>query len=114
MVTQIFGRKKSKDTQKAVRFFKERKIPVQLIDVDEKMLSKGELQSILRYYSPEELIDKEAKIYKKRGYAYMDFDPLEEIFDYPELLKVPILRKDSGVLLGFDEQRYRNFITETS
>lgn len=48
MNIQIFGTKKSFDTKKAQRYFKERRIKVQLIDLREKEMSKGELQSVLR------------------------------------------------------------------
>ena len=48
MNVQIFGTKKSFDTKKAQRFFKERRIKVQFIDLKEKEMSKGELQSVMR------------------------------------------------------------------
>ena len=48
MNIQIFGRKKSFDTKKAERYFKERKIKFQFINLDEKGISKGELNSINR------------------------------------------------------------------
>ncbi|KAA3631214.1 MAG: ArsC family transcriptional regulator, partial [Calditrichaeota bacterium] len=46
MILQIFGTKKCKDSQKAIRFFKERSINFQFIDLAEKAMSKGELESI--------------------------------------------------------------------
>ena len=48
MNIQIFGTNKSFDTKKAVRYFKERKIPVQFVDLKEKGLSKGEFRRIAR------------------------------------------------------------------
>ena len=45
---QIFGTKKSFDTKKAQRFFKERRIKVQFIDLKEKEMSKGELTSVMQ------------------------------------------------------------------
>ncbi len=48
MNIQIFGTKKSFDTKKAQRYFKERRIKVQFIDLKEKEMSKGELQSVMR------------------------------------------------------------------
>jgi len=46
MIIQIFGTKKSADTRKAERFFKERGIKYQFIDLKEKSLSKGEFASV--------------------------------------------------------------------
>lgn len=48
MNVQIFGTKKSFDTKKAQRFFKERRIKVQFIDLKEKEMSKGELTSVMQ------------------------------------------------------------------
>lgn len=47
MAIQIFGTKKCKDTQKAERFFKERNVKYQFIDMKEKGMSKGELVSVM-------------------------------------------------------------------
>ncbi len=47
MNIQIFGTKKSNDTKKAQRFYKERRIKFQFIDMNEKGMSKGELQSVI-------------------------------------------------------------------
>ena len=48
MNIQIFGTKKSFDTKKAQRYFKERRIKVQFIDLKEKEMSKGELTSVMQ------------------------------------------------------------------
>ena len=48
MNVQIFGTKKSFDTKKAQRYFKERRIKVQFIDLKEKEMSKGELTSVMQ------------------------------------------------------------------
>lgn len=48
MTIQIFGKKKCFDTKKAERYFKERKIPFQSIDVAKFGMSKGELASVKR------------------------------------------------------------------
>ena len=48
MNIQIFGTNKSSDTKKAIRFFKERNIKFQLVDMKEKGLSKGEFSSVMQ------------------------------------------------------------------
>ena len=65
MNIQIFGTKKCNDTKKAERFFKERRIKYQFIDLKEKALSKGELQSVKKSVGLEVLINKNSKDYKK-------------------------------------------------
>lgn len=100
---QIIGRKGDRDTKKAMMFFKERREEYQLIDLDVKDLAKREWESILSSVdSPESLIDKTNKFYKKEGYEYRDYDPLEELIMHPELLIIPIIRTKKDVIVGFD------------
>lgn len=62
MNIQIFGTKKSFDTKKAQRYFKERRIKVQFIDLKEKEMSKGELtsvmQALIQHLTPSQRFDK--------------------------------------------------------
>lgn len=46
MNVQIFGTKKCNDTKKAQRYFKERGIKFQFVDMSEKEISKGEFRSV--------------------------------------------------------------------
>ncbi|NOW20611.1 arsenate reductase-like glutaredoxin family protein [Clostridium saccharobutylicum] len=62
MNIQIFGTKRCFDTKKAERFFKERKVKFQFIDLNEKSMSKGELTSILKSKNINDLIILNQKI----------------------------------------------------
>ena len=104
---QIYGRKKSKDTKKAQRFFSDRGIDVQFVDLDAKAPGSRELELFAQVLGAEELIDTESKAYKTRGMSYMDFDPLEEIAEHPGLLRVPIVRSGREVSLGVDESFWK-------
>lgn len=100
MAIQIFGTTKCFNTKKAERFFKERNIPVQFINLKEKEISPGEMENIIKGLmknagSPLEVIemlaDKENKDYSK--FAYLDDeDKLEKLITNPSLLKTPIVR----------------------
>ena len=62
MNIQIFGTNKSSDTKKAVRFFKERNIKFQLVDMKEKGLSKGEFNSVMQAVGGfENMLDEKCK-----------------------------------------------------
>ncbi|MDP0487925.1 MAG: hypothetical protein Q7K36_00265, partial [Fusobacterium sp. JB020] len=74
---QIFGVKNCNDTKKAIRFFKDRKIDIQFINLKEKGISKGELKSIVRIFDIGDLLDREGKEFKKRNLEYYVFDTLE-------------------------------------
>ncbi|MCF7934534.1 MAG: hypothetical protein K9M84_09165 [Spirochaetia bacterium] len=102
MTLQIIGTKQSSETRKAIRFCKERSVTYQFIDLNERDLSPGELSSILRFVDPEDLIDTGSKFYSKNGYAYLDYDPIEELMEHHELMVVPIIRTAAAVVVGYD------------
>ena len=109
MNIQIIGTKKCKDTQKAHRFFKERGVKFQTLDLKEKGLSKGELKNILSRVSSDDLVNTDAPLYKKK-FAYMDFDPEEELLEHPELIRTPVIRCEGRVSVGYDPQTWKSWL----
>ncbi|NCC63567.1 MAG: hypothetical protein EOM15_02775 [Spirochaetia bacterium] len=99
---QIIGTKKCKETAKAVRACKERKLAYQFVDLHERELSKGEWHSVFLAYNPASLIDESSTYFKKEGYSYRSYDPQEELQEHPQLLKTPLLRCKNRVHLGYD------------
>jgi arsenate reductase-like glutaredoxin family protein len=102
---QIFGTKKCPDTRKAERFFKERRVRFQLVDLAEKGLSPGELRKVAAAVGGvEQLIDREGKRYLDRGlkYAAPTGPRIEQaLVDDPLLLKTPIVRAGNRATVGF-------------
>ncbi len=108
---QLFGRKKDRETQRAERWLKERRIDFHFIDLDQKPLSPAELDSIARSTGGHQtLIDKASAEYKNGGWAHRSFDPRDELLDHPELLKTPILRRTPEAALGFDEAVWKSLL----
>jgi arsenate reductase (glutaredoxin) len=101
MHIQIFGTKKCQDTRKAERFFKERALQYQFIDLNEKGLSKGELKSVKSSIPLENLIDTHGKQYQKRNLQYLVHDIEEELLADPLLFKTPIVRNGSKATIGY-------------
>jgi arsenate reductase-like glutaredoxin family protein len=101
MNIQIIGTKKCKETQKAERYFKERRIPFHFRDLTEKGLTKGELENISRVISLDNLIDRESIRFKDRGMQFMVFDIEEELLSNPLLLKTPIVRNERLATVGY-------------
>ncbi len=97
---QIIGTKKDNETKKAIRYCKERDIPFHFVDLYERPLSAGELGNICRGIDPKDMIDTASSVYKKRGYAYMDYDPIEELLEYPHLLRIPVIRAGNKILVS--------------
>ena len=107
----VIGTKKCRDTQKAERFFKERRVPFHFRDLNEKGLTKGELDNIARTISLEELIDKESKRFKDRGMQFMVFDIEEELLSDPLLLKTPIVRNEKLVTIGYEPEIWKDWLS---
>jgi arsenate reductase-like glutaredoxin family protein len=106
---QIFGTKKCKDTQKVLRFFKERSIDIQFRDLEIKPPSPGELDDMAFSAGFEALIDTENQAAKKMGLSYMDYDAREELLLHPELYKTPLIRLGKGKsIIGFDEKSLKD------
>ncbi len=100
MAIQIFGSEKSFDTKKAQRWFAERRIPVQAVDLKARGISGGELESVIsclaktsgsRTDAVEALIDIKAKDYASIAYLDDSAKP-QKLLDNPMLLRQPIVR----------------------
>lgn len=113
-MVQIIGTKKSNATKKAQRYFSDRSIDTQFVDLDERGLSRGELENIARSVGDAELLlDTESKAYKKRGMQYMAFDVLEELEEHPDLLVNPIVRRKGDAVLGEDRDGWERIAEAT-
>lgn len=110
MNIQIMGVKNCSDTRKAERFFKERRISFHFRDLNEKGISKGELDNISRKFDLEELIDKEGKQFRKRNLQYMTYNLEKELLSDALLFKTPIVRNGKEVTLGYDPDTWKAWI----
>ena len=110
MIIQIFGTKKCKDTQKAIRFFKERRIDIQFIDLNIIGLSKGELNSVKNSITLESLIDKEGKEYEKQNLKYIVHDIEKALLEYPLLFSTPIVRCGKMASLGYNPDIWKEWL----
>jgi arsenate reductase-like glutaredoxin family protein len=104
MNIQIFGTKKSSDTRKAERFFKERGIRFQSVDMKEKGLSKGEFQSVMQAVGGlEAMIDPDCK--DKDLLALIKYiaaeDKAEKVLENQSVLKLPIVRNGKQATVGY-------------
>lgn len=104
MNIQIFGRSKCFDTKKAERWFKERRIKFQSIDLLRYGMSNGEFESVLRALGGvDRLIDWEKKDPGIDLLRYMDDRVAKEdkIFDRVELMRTPIVRNGKKATVGY-------------
>ena len=104
MNIQIFGKSKSFDTKKAECWFKERRIKYQSIDLVRYGMSGKEFDSVLRAVGGiDNLIDWDSKSPEVTLMRYMDDKRAKEdkVFDYPELMRAPVVRNGKEATVGF-------------
>ncbi|WP_317855869.1 arsenate reductase family protein [Chakrabartyella piscis] len=102
MNIQIYGAKKCFDTKKAERYFKERNIKFQMIDVYEFGMSNSVFESAKRSISVEDMINKKAKAYKDLYMDYIDESKREAtLLENPKMFATPIVRNGRTFTLGY-------------
>ena len=106
---QIFGTVKCHDTKKAQRYFKERHIQFQFIDLTRKGLSKGELSSIKAAVGIENLMDREGRTYAEKNLKYLIHDIEEELLKDSLLLKTPIVRNGREATTGYKPDTWKEW-----
>ena len=102
MGIQIFGKAKCFETKKAERYFKERGIKVQRIDLPKFGISRGELTSVRQAVGGlEPLIDEKAPDAALLKYLAYDADREEKLLENPSLLRTPIVRNGKKATVGY-------------
>ena len=101
MNIQIFGKSKCFDTKKAERYFKERRIKYQYIDIIKFGMSRGELNSVISAVGLDNLVDpKDMDFELFNRLAYRE-DKIERLFEVPEMLRTPIVRNGKQATVGY-------------
>ena len=112
MNIQIFCTKKCNDTKKAERFFKERGIKYQFIDMKEKGMSKGKLTSVAGTNGGiMNMIDSDAK--DKDAVALLQYiadeDKLEKLLENQQIIKTPVVRNGKQSTLGYQPDVWKKW-----
>ena len=112
MNIQIFGTKKSSDTRKAERFFQERRIRFQSVDLKEKGLSKGEFQAVMKAVGGiDAMIDQDAR--DKDLLALINHisadDKADKVFENQTVLKMPIVRNGRAATVGYEPDIWKTW-----
>lgn len=114
MNIQIFGINKDFETKKAQRYFKERGIKFQYIDLKEKEMARGEFDSICRAVPLRDLINPKAK--DKSTLELMNYlsedNQYEKLFECQDLIVTPIVRNGRKATPGFKPEVYKEWEKE--
>lgn len=102
MNIQIYGKSKCFDTKKAQRWFKERRIKFQEIDLPRFGMSAGELASVKKAVGGlDALIDDKHPDAAQLKYMAYEQDREDKLLDQPDMLKTPIVRNGRQATVGF-------------
>jgi arsenate reductase len=110
---QIFGIKKSAASRAAERFFKERRVAVQYVDLTKKPMSPGEIKRFVDRFGLVQLVDTEGAAYVDGGLKYLkvsDAELLERIAGDARLLRLPLVRAGNQLSIGQDEAGWKAMI----
>ena len=111
---QIFGSKGSRATRAAERFFKERGVPIHLVDLKQKAMSPGEIERFIDCFGLAALVDTDSKTYSDAGMKYLkisDSEMLLKIEREPKLLRLPLIRAGKLLSIGQDEEGWKAMLS---
>ena len=109
MNIQIFGKSKCFDTKKAERYFKERRIRYQYIDVVKYGMSRGELSSVKNAVGLENLVDPRDPDYPLFQYLAGNEAKLEKHFEVPEMIRTPVVRNGKKATVGYCPEIWKDW-----
>jgi len=117
MAVQIFGLKNSQATRAAERFFKERRVVFQFVDLKRKAMAPAEIKRFMDRFGLAGLLDTVGKVYNDADLKYLrltDADLLKRIEQEPELLRLPLVRSGNRVSIGADEDAWKDMLASVS
>jgi len=110
---QIFGVKNSNATRAAERFFKERRVPLQFVDLKTKPMAPAEIRRFVQRFGLERLIDTASAAWIDAGLRYLkmtEADLLARVEREPKLLRLPLVRCGSRLGVGQDEAAWKEML----
>ena len=109
MNIQIFGKTKCFETKKAERYFKERRVKYQRVDLLDVGLSRGEFTSIKAAVGLAAMIDSKAPGAEILTYLAYDADKEEKLFENQSMIKTPIVRNGKKATIGYSPEIWKEW-----
>jgi arsenate reductase len=114
---QIFGLESNQSTRAAIRFFRERRITIHLVDLRRKPIAAGELRRFVERLGAPALADKDGKAWREAGLGYMrmtDPELAERLLANPRLLLLPLVRFGNAVSAGRAEAIWKEWLSASA
>jgi arsenate reductase len=111
---QIFGLENDQATRAAIRFFKERRVDVHLVDLRRKPIAPGELRRFVDRLGAAALLDTNGRAYRDGGLGYLKMDDAEivvRLLATPKLLKLPLVRHEQSVTAGPADATWKTWLS---
>ena len=109
MNIQIFGKSKCFDTKKAERYFKERRIKYQFVDLGKFGMSRRELENVKAAVGLDAMIDEKDVDYPMIAYLASNEAKLDKLFECPWLIKTPIVRNGRQATVGYQPEVWKGW-----
>lgn len=109
---QIFGHERDQGTRAAIRFFKERRVAIHLVDLTRKPIARGELRRFVERLGARALLDDTSKRYRDGGMGYLRMDDaeiVERLLADQDLIRLPLVRFGNEVAIGRDEAGWKRW-----
>jgi arsenate reductase-like glutaredoxin family protein len=110
---QVFGTERDQATRAALRFFKERRVQVHLVDVSRKPMAPTELRRFIDRLGARAVADETSKAWRDAGLTYLRMDDVElaeRLLNDQRLLKLPLVRNGNDVAAGRDEAAWKSML----
>jgi arsenate reductase (glutaredoxin) len=111
---QVFGLEKDQATRAALRFFKERRVAISLVELRKRPMAPAELRRFVERLGARALIDETSRAYRDGGLAYLrmdDNDIVSRLLVDQSLLRLPLVRNGNEVTAGRAEATWRTWLT---
>jgi arsenate reductase len=112
---QIFGVKNSTATRAAERFFKERRVAIQFVDLKKKPMAPGEIKRFVDRFGLDQLLETAGAAYIDAGLQYLkmpEAELLQRIERDPKLIRLPLVRSANRLTIGHDEAGWKAMLAE--
>ena len=111
---QIFGLENDQATRAAIRFFKERRFEIHLVDLRRKPIAAGELRRFVQRLGAAALLDTSGRAYRDAGLAYLSMDDtgiVERLLGNQRLIRLPLVRYGEAVSAGPADATWKAWLT---
>jgi len=110
---QVFGIERDQATRAAIRFFKERRVPISFVDLRRRPIAAGELRRFVERLGAAALLDPDGRAYQEAGLTYLRMDEagiVSRLLADLNLLRLPLVRRGADVTVGRAEATWTGWL----